>query len=55
MSEKSEYIPNYKIACTVCGQTPTVDEKTPGEPVYHTELCGPCCFGEAKCIDPKEW
>lgn len=55
MSEKTEYEPNYKVACCVCGQKPTVDVKTPGEPIYHTELCGPCCFGEAECIDPKKW
>lgn len=29
---------NYETACCVCGQKPTVRD---------TELCGPCCFGEA--------
>lgn len=29
---------NYKVKCIVCGETPTV---------HPTELCGPCCFGEA--------
>lgn len=49
------YVPNYSIACIVCDQRPTVDFHAPGEAVHHTELCGPCCFGEAACIDPKEW
>lgn len=34
--------PNYDVECMVCGETPTVDD---------TELCGPCCFGEADTAD----
>lgn len=33
---------DYRRSCTVCGATPTV---------HPTELCGPCCFGEADTID----
>lgn len=29
---------NWEVACCNCGEKPTVCE---------TELCGPCCFGEA--------
>lgn len=29
---------NWQVACLVCGEKPTV---------HPTELCGPCCFGEA--------
>ena len=29
---------NTDVDCWVCGQNPTVGD---------TELCGPCCFGEA--------
>lgn len=29
---------DYKHACEVCGAKPTV---------HPTDLCGPCCFGEA--------
>jgi len=50
-----ETIPNYEIKCEVCGQTPTVDTKDEEGTIIHTGLCGPCCFGEADCIDPKEW
>lgn len=32
---------DYKHACTVCGAKPTV---------HPTDLCGPCCFGEAETI-----
>lgn len=47
--------PNYRIPCVMCGQTPTVDLLEKGHDTYHTELCGPCCFGEAACLDPEEW
>jgi hypothetical protein len=47
--------PNYEIKCVVCGQLPTVDVECKGDKVIHTELCGPCCFGEADCLDPEEW
>lgn len=30
---------NYDVSCCVCGEKPTV---------LNTELCGPCCFGEAE-------
>ena len=30
---------DWGTPCTVCGATPTV---------HPTELCGPCCFGEAE-------
>jgi len=30
--------PNWDIPCMNCDSTPTVGD---------TELCGPCCFGEA--------
>lgn len=30
--------PNYNKKCVVCGATPCVET---------TDLCGPCCFGEA--------
>lgn len=29
---------NWRVACDICGQKPTV---------HPTGLCGPCCFGEA--------
>jgi hypothetical protein len=30
---------DWQTECCVCGQTPTV---------HPTDLCGPCCFGEAE-------
>ena len=30
---------DWNASCSVCGQKPVV---------YPTELCGPCCFGEAE-------
>lgn len=30
--------PDWNDHCTTCGETPTV---------HPTNLCGPCCFGEA--------
>lgn len=32
---------NWDVKCMVCGGVPTVGK---------TELCGPCCFGEADTI-----
>lgn len=41
--EQPEYDaePNWQVECEVCGMVPTVGE---------TQLCGPCCFGEAETI-----
>lgn len=33
---------DYTTECMVCGAAPTV---------HPTELCGPCCFGEAETIN----
>lgn len=33
---------DYERECTVCGALPTV---------HPTELCGPCCFGNAGTIN----
>lgn len=56
-AKEGTFKPNYSIECFICGQKPTVDiydEK--GEKLEeHMELCGPCCFGEAECIDPEKW
>jgi hypothetical protein len=30
---------NWEVACSACGELPTV---------HPTGLCGPCCFGEAE-------
>lgn len=32
---------NWKVPCEVCGGKPTV---------HPTDLCGPCCFGEAETV-----
>lgn len=32
---------NYETVCQVCGALPTV---------HPTDLCGPCCFGEAETL-----
>ncbi len=57
MSEPTEaqFMPNYNIRCDNCHQTPTVDVFVKGTLQSHMELCGPCCFGEAACIDPENW
>lgn len=58
--------PNYERPCTVCGQVPTVDlcdvimhyrtvERIRAANTVHTELCGPCTWGEAETIDPENW
>lgn len=49
--------PNYDLPCLSCEQVPTVDlYSTDGKRLlHHMDLCGPCCFGEADCIDPANW
>jgi len=32
--------------CVVCEQSPVLNL---------TDMCGPCTFGEAACLDPNEW
>jgi len=56
-AEPASTKPNYKKKCMVCGQKPTVDVYTPdgSKKLDSTELCGPCCFGEADCVDPNNW
>ena len=48
--------PDYKTPCMVCGQKPTVVvTEVESREVHHVEMCGPCFFGSAACIDPEEW
>jgi hypothetical protein len=47
--------PDYQHDCEVCGQKPTVTGVKDGKQIYRSEMCGPCTFGEAACIDPKRW
>jgi hypothetical protein len=49
------YVPDYKSKCCNCGQTPVVTGVKDGKVVYQGEMCGPCTFGEAECIDPTNW
>lgn len=50
------YKPDYKRKCENCGQSPcVVAEYSDGSEDYEFEMCGPCTFGSAKCIDPEEW
>ncbi len=57
--EKSvdEWAPDYTSQCENCGQAPvvtSVNRKTQKE-TYRSDMCGPCTFGEAACLDPDEW
>lgn len=51
------YDPNYKIKCIVCGAKPTVRIRRAenNKVFYEGEMCGPCIWGEADCIDPNNW
>ena len=53
--DQAEYVPDYEIECTNCGQTPTVCIFQNGLIQSQTELCGPCCFGTAEALDPDNW
>lgn len=52
---KKVYVPDYNSLCGNCGQSPVVTLEVGGEVETNFELCGPCVFGEAGCIDPEEW
>jgi hypothetical protein len=49
--------PHYGKKCIVCGQKPCVQLRgiDTDKIEYITDMCGPCTFGEADCIDPAEW
>jgi hypothetical protein len=47
--------PNYSARCENCGQSPTVEGVKDGKVVYSSDMCGPCTFGKAACLDPEEW
>jgi hypothetical protein len=49
--------PHYGKKCVVCGQRPCVQfRRLDNDKIaYATDMCGPCTFGEAACIDPTEW
>lgn len=48
--------PNYQRPCLACDQVPTVDiQPVRGGAIRHTDLCGPCTWGEANTLDPDNW
>lgn len=47
--------PDYNGSCQNCGQSPVVTGVRHGNVVMSPDLCGPCCWGEAACIDPENW
>ena len=56
VEEKTNYVPDYSQECCNCGQAPVVTmENENGEVVQDFEMCGPCTFGEADCLDPGNW
>lgn len=55
MSIPADFLPNYDRPCEVCEQVPTVDIYVAGKLNHHTDLCGPCTWGEADTIDPENW
>jgi hypothetical protein len=47
--------PDWETPCVNCGTTPTVTITSAGNMIHHTQLCGPCCWGEADTLDPSNW
>ncbi len=49
-------VPRYDRKCCVCEQVPCVDfVDTKGKVHSRKDLCGVCCFGTAKALDPDCW
>lgn len=53
--EVDAFVPDPTGQCCVCGQSPTVTAVKAGKIVNEWDLCGPCCFGTAKALDPATW
>jgi hypothetical protein len=49
------YEPDYAQVCESCGESPTVTGLHDGAVVLDTALCGPCCFGDSRKVDPCTW
>ena len=52
---KTKYKPDYEQKCDNCGQSPVVTIVENGVVTHNFEMCGPCTFGSAECIDPENW
>jgi hypothetical protein len=59
ITEVDSFEPDYKGQCESCGVdanlSPLVTAWKHGRMVASTGLCGPCCWGEAAMLDPREW
>lgn len=52
----AKYVPDYDDECVNCGQSPTVTvEESDGTVSHRTNLCGPCCWGEASTLEVDTW
>lgn len=49
--------PHYGKKCIVCWQTPCVQFRRRDNDKLEVsyDMCGPCTFGEAACVNPEEW
>jgi hypothetical protein len=52
-----EFKPDYERECANCEQSPVVMaiDATGKNHMDRRPLCGPCCFGEARMVDPNQW
>jgi len=56
-ADQDKWEPDYNGKCCNCGQSPVVTSVNiaTGKTTYSSEMCGPCTFGEADCVDPDNW
>ena len=55
-TEEVTYVPDYEQQCSNCGTSPVVTiQNSKGKVITDFEMCGPCTFGSAECIDPDNW
>jgi hypothetical protein len=51
--------PDYEMPCLSCGVDPNIQPTVTlwrhGRMIHHTHLCGPCTWGEARMVDPRNW
>jgi hypothetical protein len=53
------YEPDYEGECESCGASaiaqPLVTVVRHGRRIAHLGMCGPCVWGEAAMLNPREW
>jgi hypothetical protein len=50
-----QWVPDWGVACRVCGGLPCAAGLRDGQVVFESHLCGICAFNDDDCVDPDKW